>query len=63
MWHGKAFYGLGVQSDKVLILVSVLFLPSVAPISSGGFGVTELILSASAPYSPSWILLFILIKA
>jgi hypothetical protein len=36
-WHGEAFYGLGVQGVKVLILLGVLFLPSVAPVSQQGF--------------------------
>jgi hypothetical protein len=33
MWHGEALYGLGVQGVKVLILLGVSFLPSVAPVS------------------------------
>jgi hypothetical protein len=48
-WHGKAFHGLGVQDVESLILVGALFLPSVAPTSEGGFGVMELMLSASVP--------------
>jgi hypothetical protein len=35
-WHGEAFYGLGVQGVKVLILLGALF-PSVAPASQQGF--------------------------
>jgi hypothetical protein len=41
-----------------LILLGALFLPSVAPASQQDFWFTELMLSASTPYSPSWILLF-----
>jgi hypothetical protein len=48
-WSGEAFYRLGVQGVEVLILVGALFLPSVAPASQKGFGVTELMLSASIP--------------
>jgi hypothetical protein len=40
---------IGVQDVKVLILFAALFLPSVAPVSQQGFGVSELMLSASAP--------------
>jgi hypothetical protein len=47
-WCGEAFHGLGVQDVEVLILLAVLFLPSVSPASQRGFGVTELMLSASA---------------
>jgi hypothetical protein len=36
-WSGKAFYGLGAQVVKVLILLGVLFPPSVAPASQQGF--------------------------
>jgi hypothetical protein len=46
---GEAFNGLGVQGVKVLILVGVLFPPSVAPASQQGFGVMELMVSASTP--------------
>jgi hypothetical protein len=49
MWHGEAFYRLGVQGVKVFILFDDLFPPSVAPASQQGFGVKELKLSASAP--------------
>jgi hypothetical protein len=49
MWHAEAFYGLGVQGVEVLILLGALFLPSVAPASQQGFGVTALTLSGSAP--------------
>jgi hypothetical protein len=42
-------HGLGVQGVKFLILLGALFLPSVAPASQQGFGVTELTLSASVP--------------
>jgi hypothetical protein len=49
MWHGEAFYRLGVQGVKVLILLGALFPPSVAPASQQGFGVKELMLSGSAP--------------
>jgi hypothetical protein len=48
-WCGEAFYRLVVQGVEVLILLGVLFLPSVAPTSQQGFGVTELTLSASVP--------------
>jgi hypothetical protein len=48
-WHGEAFRGLGVQAVEVLIFLAALFLPSMAPASKQGFGVTELTLSASAP--------------
>jgi hypothetical protein len=34
----------------------------VAPASQKGFGVTELMLSASAPYSPSWISPYIILS-
>jgi hypothetical protein len=47
MWCGEALYGLGVQDVKVLILLGVLFKPSVAPASQQGVGVTELTLSCS----------------
>jgi hypothetical protein len=36
MWH-EALYGLDVQGFKVLILVGVLFLPSVPPVSQQNF--------------------------
>jgi hypothetical protein len=36
MWHEEAFYGLGVQGVKVLILLGALFSPSVAPASQQG---------------------------
>jgi membrane protein insertase Oxa1/YidC/SpoIIIJ len=36
-WHGEAFYGLGVQGIKVLILLRALFLPIMAPASQQGF--------------------------
>jgi hypothetical protein len=48
-WHGEALHGLGVQVVEVLILLAALFPPSVAPASQWGFGVTELMLSASVP--------------
>jgi hypothetical protein len=54
-WHGEAFHKLGVQDVEVLILLAALFLSSVAPTSQQTFGVSELKISASAPYSPSWI--------
>jgi hypothetical protein len=54
-WHGQAFHRLGVQDVKVFILLAALFLPSVAPASKQGFGVSELTLSASVPYLPCWI--------
>jgi hypothetical protein len=47
-WYGDTFHGLWVQDVKVLILLAVLFLPSVAPASQWGFGFSELMLS-SAP--------------
>jgi hypothetical protein len=50
MCFGEAFHWLGVQGVEGLILDGALFLPSVASKSQGGFGVTELMLSA-----PSWI--------
>jgi hypothetical protein len=34
MWHGEAFYGLGVQVVKVLILLGALFLPSGSSVSA-----------------------------
>jgi hypothetical protein len=37
MWHGEAFYGLGVQDVEVLVLLGALFLPSAAPASQQGF--------------------------
>jgi hypothetical protein len=40
-WHGEAFHRLGVQDVKVLILLVALFLPSVAPASQQGFGVSS----------------------
>jgi hypothetical protein len=49
MWHVEVSYGPGVQDIKILILVGSLFPPSVAPASQQGFGVTELMLSASVP--------------
>jgi hypothetical protein len=49
MCYGEAFHGPGVQGVKGLILVGALFLPSVAPVSQGGFGVMELRLPASIP--------------
>jgi hypothetical protein len=44
MWHGEAFYGLGVQGVEVLILLGALFPLSVAPASQQGLRVTELTL-------------------
>jgi hypothetical protein len=38
MWHGEAFYGLGVQGVEVLIFLGALFLPSVVSVSQQGFG-------------------------
>jgi hypothetical protein len=49
----EAFHRLGVQGVEGLILVGVLFPPSVGPASQGGFGVMELTQSASVPWSPS----------
>jgi hypothetical protein len=49
MWHGEAFYGLGVQGVEVLILLGALFPPRVAPAFQQGFGVTDLVLSGSVP--------------
>jgi hypothetical protein len=40
---------LGVHGVEVLILLDALFLPSVAPASQQGFGIMELMLSASVP--------------
>jgi hypothetical protein len=48
-WCVEAFHVLGVQAVDVLIFLAVLFLPSVVPVSQQGFGVMELMLSASAP--------------
>jgi uncharacterized membrane protein YqaE (UPF0057 family) len=45
----KLSMGEGVQDVKVLILLAALFLPNVAPASQRGFGVSELMLSASMP--------------
>jgi hypothetical protein len=59
VWCGEAFHRLGVQDIKVLILLGALFLTRVAPVSQQDFGVTEFILSGSAPYSPSRILLLL----
>jgi hypothetical protein len=36
-WHGAAFYGLGVQGVEVLILLSVLYPPTVASASQKDF--------------------------
>jgi hypothetical protein len=49
MWHGEAFYKLGIQSVEVLIFLGALFRPNVASTSQEGFGVMELVLSGSAP--------------
>jgi hypothetical protein len=49
MWHGEAFYRVGVQGIEVLILLGALFLPSMAPASQQGFWLMELTLSASVP--------------
>jgi hypothetical protein len=48
-----AFHGLEVQGIGILVLIGALFPPSVAPGSQEGFGVTELMLFASAPWLPS----------
>jgi hypothetical protein len=45
----RSFPQARAQGIKVLILLTALFLPSVALASELGFGVTELMLSASAP--------------
>jgi hypothetical protein len=55
MWHGD-FHRLVVQGVEVLIFLGALFLPIVAPASRQYFRFIELTLSASAPYSPFWIL-------
>jgi hypothetical protein len=47
MWCREAFYGLGVEDVKSLILVGALYLPSVAATSQGDFRVTKVRLSAS----------------
>jgi hypothetical protein len=47
-WCREAFHRTGVQGVEVLILLAVLFLPSVAPASHQGFGVMDLMLYASA---------------
>jgi hypothetical protein len=49
VWCGETLYGLGVQGIEVLILLSALFLPSVAPVSQEDFGFTELMLSSFVP--------------
>jgi hypothetical protein len=49
MCCGEAFHRLGVQDVEDLIMIGALFTPSVTPTSQGGFGVTELRLSASIP--------------
>jgi hypothetical protein len=36
-WSGEAFYGLGVQGVKVLILLGTVFLPNVALVSQQNF--------------------------
>jgi hypothetical protein len=56
MWHGEVFHGLGDQGVQISTLFGVSPLPSVAATSQQGPGFTELMLSASAPQSPSWIL-------
>jgi hypothetical protein len=45
----RAFHRLRVQGVEALILLGALYLPSVAPASQQDFGVTELMLSGSAP--------------
>jgi hypothetical protein len=45
----RSLHGQGVQDVESLILVGAFFLPSVAPVSQGSFGVTELGLFASVP--------------
>jgi hypothetical protein len=52
---GEAFYRLGAQGIEVLIFLSALYLPSVAPVSQQDFWFTECTLCASVPLSPSWI--------
>jgi hypothetical protein len=47
-WHREALYRLEVQCIRVLILLGVFFLPSVALVSQQNFWFTELTLSASA---------------
>jgi hypothetical protein len=47
--RGEAFHGLGVQSVGILILLAALFPPKVAPACQWGFGVMDLMLSASVP--------------
>jgi hypothetical protein len=37
MWYGEAFYGLGVQDVKVMLLLDALLPPSVAPASQEDF--------------------------
>jgi hypothetical protein len=47
-WHGEAFYRLGVQGVGVLLLLSVFFLPRVAPASQQTFWFMKLMLSVSS---------------
>jgi hypothetical protein len=37
MWYAEAFYGLEIQGVEVLILLGVLFLPSLPPASQQDF--------------------------
>jgi hypothetical protein len=48
-WYAETFYGLGFHDAKVLILLSALFPPSVAPVSQQGFWFMELMQSSSVP--------------
>jgi hypothetical protein len=50
----RSFLWARVQGIEVLILLGALFLPGVVPASQQGFGVIELMLSSSAPYSESY---------
>jgi hypothetical protein len=47
MWHGEAFYRLGIQGVEVFILLGALFLPSVVPVSQQDFWFTKFTLCAS----------------
>jgi hypothetical protein len=46
--HGEALYGLGAQGVRILILLGIFFLPSVAPATQQHFLFMECMLSVSA---------------
>jgi hypothetical protein len=54
-WHGEPLFRLGVQGVEVLIPLSALFLPSVAPESQQEFLLMDLMLYAFALLALSWI--------